>query len=286
MSHIFTLGFAAQVVLIAVPFVLAALCGAITERAGVVDLALEAKLLFGAFTAAAVSHATGSPWLGLVGGSAAGVAVAGAQAWCALRLGADQIITGIALNVVALSGTRLLLQLIYDEGANSPPCPGFGDTVVGSPVVWLAIVAAVVVPLAVERTRWGIRLRAAGDRPEALVAAGVSPTRARVAVMIVGGALAGAGGAQLALAIDGFHADMSNGRGYFAVGMVILSGWRPARAAIASVGFALAIAVGIQLQLAANGGGGDLASLLPYVLTVAVMVIAGGRRPPAALGGV
>lgn len=280
------IGAALQVVRMAVPYTLAALGGATTERAGVIDLALEAKLLFGAFAAAAVAHATGSPSAGIAGAMAAGMLVAAVQCGLALGLGANQVIIGVALNLLALGGTRFLLQLCYGEGANSPPAPGFGDAVLGSPLVWLAIVATITVPLATRYTRWGLRLRAAGDRPEALVAVGVSPTRARIAAAMVGGALAGAGGAQLALSVGGFSADMSSGRGYIALGMVILAGWRPAWAALACLGVAAAERLNIEMQLRTSAIPHELVQLLPYVLTLAVLVIAGGkhRAPPRALG--
>lgn len=275
-----SLGFVAQILRIAVPYALAAMGGAITERSGVIDLALEAKLLFGAFTAAAIGHATGSAYLGVAGGIAAGVLVAAIQVGCALRLGADQVIVGVALNLLALGGTRFLLQLLFHEGANSPPSPGFGSAVIGNPIVWLAVLAAIAVPYALRRTRWGLRLRAAGDRPDALVAVGASPTRARFAAALVGGALAGAGGAQLSLAVGGFSADMSSGRGYIALAMVILSGWRPAWAVVACLGVAFAEALNIVFQITGVAISHELAPLLPYFLTLVVLVIGAGRRPP------
>lgn len=279
-SAILTFGFAAQVLRIAVPYALAAMGGAITERSGVIDLALESKLLFGAFTAAAVGHATGSAYLGVAGGIGAGMLVAAIQLGCALRLGADQVIVGVALNLLALGGTRFLLQLLFNEGANSPPSPGFGSAVIGNPIVWLTVLAAFAVPYAVRRSRWGLRLRAAGDRPDALVTVGVSPTRARFAAALVGGALAGAGGAQLSLAVGGFSADMSSGRGYIALAMVILSGWRPAWAVVACVGVAFAEALSIAFQVTGVAIPHELTALLPYVATLAVLVIVGARRPP------
>jgi simple sugar transport system permease protein len=285
-AAILSLAFVAQVVRIAVPYVLGALGGAFTERSGVIDLAIEAKLLFGAFAAAAVGHATGSAVCGALGGALAGLTVGAVQAYLSLWLEADQVIVGVALNVVALSGTRFLLQLIYHEGANSPPSPAYGDALGGNPLVWLAIVATVFAPVAMRRTRFGLRARAAGDRPDALVAAGVSPRRARVHAALIGGALAGAGGAQLALAVGGFSADMSSGRGYIALAMIILSGWRPSVAALACVGVAVAEALRIELQLTGIAGLRELAPLLPYVLTLVVLVVWGGkgREPPAALG--
>ena len=290
-AALFTTAFLAQIVRIAVPYVFAALGGSVTERSGVIDLAIEAKLLFGAFAAAAVGHATGSAWAGIAGGLAAGALVAAAQVGCALWLEADQVIVGVALNLVALGGTRFLLQVLYHEGANSPPAPAFGDSLATNPLVLGAVVAAVVVPVAVRHTRWGVRLRAAGDRPDALVAVGVSPRLTRLHAALIGGALAGAGGAQLSLAVGGFSADMSGGRGYIALAMVILAGWRPAVAALACVGVAVAEALNILIQITHATVLGhripsELAPLLPYVLTLVVLVVSSSRsrRPPEAIG--
>lgn len=279
-ASILTLAFAAQVVRFAVPLAYAAVGGSVTERSGIVDLALEAKLLFGAFAAAAVGHATGSGLAGIAAGVAAGAAVAGVQAWLALGYGANQVIVGIGLNIIALGGTRFLLQLVYHEGANSPPAPSYGDAVLGNPLVWGAIVATIVTALAVERTRWGLRLRAAGDRPEALEAVGASPLRARIAAALVGGALAGAGGAHLSLSVGVFSADMSGGRGYTALVMVILAGWRPGWAALACLAMGLFEALKLQLELAGTAIPPELLGLTPYVLTLAVLLIFGERRPP------
>ncbi len=285
-ESILSLAFLAQVLRIAVPYAFAAMGGAITERSGVIDLALEAKLLFGAFAAAAVGHATGSPYLGILGGCVAGMAVAAVQLWCALILRADQVIIGVALNLAALGGTRFLLQLVYHEGANSPPVPGFGNSVAANPLLWLAVIAAIALPFALARTRWGLRLRAAGDRPDSLVAVGVSPTRTRFYAALVGGALAGAGGAQLTLSVGGFVADMSAGRGYIALAMVILAGWRPAAAALACLAIAFFEAIRIQLQVSGIGIPHELAQLVPYILTLLVLIVAGGTRgrPPRSIG--
>jgi simple sugar transport system permease protein len=290
-ASLLTLAFVTQVIRIAVPYVLAALCGTLTERAGVIDLALEAKLLVGAFAAAAVAHATDSDTAGLIAGVAAGALVAAAQIGCVVWLEANQVIVGIALNVLALAGTRFLMQVIYHEGANTPPAPAYGDDVLGNPIIIGALLASIIVPLAVRHTRWGLRLRAAGDRPDALVSVGVSPRHVRLYAAMIGGALCGAGGAQLSLAVGGFSADMSNGRGYFAVAMVILSGWRPALAAACCIGIALSAAIGIEIQLLHPTIAGhriptELAQLLPYILTVVALVIFSGktRKPPAALG--
>ena len=186
----------------------------------------------------------------------------------------------------ALGGTRFLLQLIFNEGANSPPAPSYGDAVLENPLVWGAVLAALLVPLAMLLTMWGLRLRAAGDRPDALRSVGVDPGRPRMHAALVGGALTGAGGAQLSLVVGGFSADMSGGRGYIALVMVIMAGWRPAYAALACVGVAFAEAINIQLQVSGSSFPRELAPLLPYELTLAVLAIFGakGRKPPASLG--
>jgi simple sugar transport system permease protein len=286
LAAIVSLSFAGQVLRIAVPYALAAMGGAVTERAGVIDLALEGKLLFGAFAAAAVGHATGSALLGLAGGIVAGMIVAAIQIGFALGLGANQVIVGFALNLVGAAGTRFLLQLLFGEGANSPPCPAYGSAVLGNPIVWLTAVSALAVPFALRRTRWGVRLRAAGDRPDALIAVGVSPLRARLAAALVGGALAGAGGAQLSLAVGGFVADMTSGRGYIALAMVILSSWRPAWAVVGCLVVATAESLSIVFQVTAVPIASELVALLPYVVTLAVQIIFRGdrRSPPRALG--
>src|SRR5262249_48836401 len=157
---------------------------------------------------------TDSAYAGVLGGIGAGAIVAAVQVYFSLVLEADQVIVGVALNMVAFAGTRFLLQVMYGQGANSPQGPTVGDAVFGHPIVWLAVIAAIAVPIAVRRTRWGLRLRAAGDRPDALVSVGVAPIQARFLAAIVGGALAGGGGAQLSLAVRGFTADVSSGRGY------------------------------------------------------------------------
>jgi len=128
-------GFIAAIVRIAIPYVFAAIGGSLVERSGVIDLALEAKLLCGAFAAAAVTHATGSLPLGIGAGAAAGAGVAALQALCALRFGADQVVVGVGLNLLAFAGTRFALQALYGQGANSPPCDSVGDGLATNPLL-------------------------------------------------------------------------------------------------------------------------------------------------------
>jgi simple sugar transport system permease protein len=285
LASVVTLSFAAQVLRIAVPYVLGALGAAVTERSGVVDLAVEAKLLFGALLAAVVGHATGSMLLGIVAGAAAGAAVAGFQAWCVLRVRADQVVVGIALNLIAMAGTRYLLQVFYGEGADSPAFTTADDEIGGHVLLGLAVAGTWFLPWMLARTRLGLRIRAAGDRSAALTAVGVSAVAPRWAATLLGGALAGLGGAQLSLAIGQFTAEMSSGRGYMALAAVLLAGWRPARAALVCLAFAAAEAINLQLQNHNTGIPRELAPLLPCILTLVVLAgLGGGRRPPRELG--
>jgi general nucleoside transport system permease protein len=286
---VLSVAFVTHAVKIAIPYACAAVGGAITERAGVIDLALEAKLLWGAFAAAVVSHATGSVAAGIAAGIGAGAAVGIVQLVVGVVIAADQVVVGVALNLVSLGATRYGLELLYGSSANSPQAPGIGSAVWDSPVFWLAALVILFVAFALARTAIGLRIRAAGDRPAALRAAGVGVIRVRLVALAAGGAVAGLGGAQLALAAEGFSAEMSGGRGYIALAIVILGGWRPAIVAALCVGFGVVEALQVQLQLALVGSAaanlGTLVSLLPYGVTLAVLVIAPRRvRPPDALG--
>lgn len=277
--------FATQAVRISVPYACAAVGGAVTERSGIVDLALESKLIWGAFAAAVAAHATGSVVAGIVAAALAGALVGGLQLVLGGILRADQVVVGVALNLASYGLTRYFLGVLYHSTANSPQTPGVGSAVWSSPVFWLAILSCAGVAVALARTSIGLRIRAAGDRPAALGRAGISVTRTRLVALTVGGAVAGIGGAQLALAAHGFSAEMSGGRGYIALTIVILSGWRPAVAAALCLAFGVVEALQVQLQL---GAGADavraLVQMLPYLITLAALVIGLGRgRAPRAL---
>lgn len=280
-----TLGFVAQAIRITVPYLLAALGGAITERAGMVDLALEAKLLWGAFAAAVVTYETGSVAIGIGAAAIAGTALALVQAAWAIRFAADQVVTGVALNLSSYALTRYLLQVLYDQGANSPPIAGVGSAVWTSPLTWLALVLTIAIAALVARTRLGLRIRAVGERPEAALAAGVSVDATRWLAAAIGGALAGVGGAQLSLAVGGFVADMSGGRGYVALAAVIMGGWRPLRVAAMCLAFGIVEALQVTMQGAGTGLPPELVRQLPYGVALVLLAVLGGKvRPPAALG--
>ncbi|MBK9037339.1 MAG: ABC transporter permease [Myxococcales bacterium] len=285
LASLVTLGFVAQVIRISIPYVLAALGGTVTERSGVIDLALEAKLLMGAFAAAVVTYETGSLAVGVVAAAGAGAGVAAIQALWSVRLGAEQVVTGIALNLGAFGFTRYFLGVRYGQGTNSPKIDGLGTTVLTNPLTWIAGTLVAVTVVGLWHARLGLRIRAVGEHPEATAAAGVSVARVRWTAVVLGGALAGLGGAQLSLPVDGFVAEASGGRGYVALVAVIMSGWRPGRAALLCVAFGAADAAQFRMQSRGLGLPPELVKLMPYALALALLA-AWPRRtpPPRALG--
>lgn len=267
-----------QAVRVSVPYLLAAVGGSFSERAGIPILGLEGFLLAGAFATATVTHATDSAWAGVGAALLAGLALAALHAFVSVRLGADAIVSGLAINMLCAGATRLGLVQLYGSAVNSPRVSSHGLPL---PVIALAAVAASHV--AQSHTPWGLRLRAAGENPRALEAVGLSPGRIRASGVAVCGAVAALGGAWLAFAQGNFSDGMSAGRGYIALAALIVGGWQPLGAAAAAFFFGAAETVDIRLQ--GGGAPATLVQLIPYVATVVVLAGWVGRvRQPPALG--
>ncbi|GAB4564166.1 MAG: ABC transporter permease [Haliangiales bacterium] len=291
---VLSLAFIAQVLRITVPYALAAMGGVMSERSGVINIALEGILLMGAFTCAVAAHEVdlSSAYeadniaIGALAGALGGVLTAGLYALAVIRFQADQIVAGVAINLLAYGLTRYLLKLIFNSTANSPSIPGFGSSILLNPTFWVVVLIGVGVYVLVTRTPSGLRLRAVGDHPEAADTLGVSVNAIRWKAVLTAGALAGLGGAWMALSINGFVAEMSGGRGYIALAAVIMGSWRPQWAVAACLLFGAAEA--IQLQLEASNIEmipNELTKTFPYVLTmIALAGFIGRSRPPAALG--
>lgn len=284
--------FIAQTVRIAIPYLFAAAGGAIAERSGVVSLTLEGFMLGGAFGAALGSYYTGSPWLGLIAGVGAGLALGWVHAVASIRYKADQVVVGVAINLLAVGVTRFFLQLAFQSSSNSPRVPGFGAEATGgsalaflsNPLVWLGLAVMPIAGFVVNKTRFGLRLRAAGEHPEAAASVGVPVKRVRYAAVIASGALAACGGVYLALDQHQFTDSMTAGRGFIALAAVIFGRWDPMRAGAACLLFAAAETLQIQLQ-AAQVVPSQFVAMIPYVLTiVAVAGVVGRSTPPTALG--
>jgi simple sugar transport system permease protein len=276
------IAFVAAVLRISVPYVLAALGGTWSERAGVINIALEGMLLGGAFATTVAAWFTGSATLGILGGAAAGMFLAALYAALVLRFRADQIVCGLAINLLADGLTRFLLKAIFDSSSNSPRVPAFGS---GVPLMIVTALAVVVSWWLLMRTPFGLRVRAVGEHPEAAASLGVNPLQIRLRALLLGGALAGLGGAWLAADQRQFVAGMSNGRGYIALAAMIFGNWRPGWAAGAAVLFGTAEASQIALQAAGVGIPPWLIQMLPYLLTmVALAGVIGRSKAPRGLG--
>lgn len=284
----------AQTVLISVPLVLAALGGVCSERAGVVNIALEGVLLVGAFAAAVTAHASGSALVGITGGVLAGVITSMLHALLAVGAGANQIISGLALNLLVAGATEYGAKSVWpaDTGRALPAIPFYRwsevsvvDALTGRPLVVLTAALVVGVTLLLGRTVLGLRIHAVGESPAACETRGISVARLRTLAIGLSGALAGLGGAWLAFNVGQFQNGMSAGKGYIAMAAVVFGRWRPLGATVACLVFGASEALAAALERWRVPVPSELVSTLPYVLTIVAMAgLVGRSRAPAALG--
>jgi len=274
----------------ATPLLFAGLGGMFSERGGVVNIALEGILLVGAFAAAATAYYSGSPWLGVVAAVAAGTGLAALHALVSLRFRVDQIVSGVALNMLAMGATEFLMWIFFGSGSNSPrlDSPGLPGAAGRLPVELppLTLLALLAVPASswlLFRSRFGLRLRAVGEHPEAADSLGLPVHRLQLYGVLLSGALAGAGGAFLSLNAHYFVKNMSAGRGFIALAALIFGKWRPAGVLGATLLFGFAESLQGHLDLPWLPV--RMVQLLPYLLTMVALVGVIGRcRAPAAVG--
>jgi general nucleoside transport system permease protein len=272
------------------PLVFAALGGVVSERAGVVNIGLEGMMRFGAFAAVVGAFFTGSPWLALACGALAGAVAAALHAALSLRLRADQVVSGIALNLVALGLVTFLLEAIFGSSGVSPAVPALPRNASGHTVLaWIAIALPLVLQVALSHTPIGLRIRAVGERPRAAASLGVRVLRLRTACVLASGALAGLGGATLSVGILGqFDARMPAGQGFMALAAMVFGRWTPLGAGLAAFFFAAADALQRELSFSFHAADLRLQGIflaLPYALTLLLLAVGAGRiRAPAADG--
>lgn len=283
MTEIFTVGLIYSTLRLATPLLLAALGGLYSERSGVINIALEGLMLAGAFTAATVTHYTLNPWLGLAAAIVAGLAVAAIHAVACIRFHADQVVSGTAINILFLGVPALLSGALF-ESTGSTPQIGRGHLLPISPMV-IAFALVPVTWYVLFRTRFGLRLRAVGENPEAADTAGVSVERIRFAAILISGALAAIGGAYLSTGQSSlFTRNMTAGRGFIALAALIFGKWRPVQTMLACLLFGFAEAVSIQMQ-GVTPVPVQFIQIIPYVLTMLVLAgFVGRARAPRAIG--
>lgn len=271
------------------PLVLAALGGMFSERSGVINIALEGLMLAGAFTAASVTYATGSPWVGLLGGVIAGLVVASIHAVACIRYRADQVVTGTAINILMIGIPGFLSGALFLSSGSTPQIPK-EHLIPWTPIV-MAFTAVPISWYLLYRTPFGLRLRSVGENPEAADAAGVSVSTMRYSGVLLSGVLAGIGGAYLSIGQSSlFTRNMTSGRGFIALAALIFGKWRPVQTMLACLFFGLTEAVTIQMQGVVKLPSGEdipvqFMQIVPYVLTIVVLAgFIGSSRPPRALG--
>lgn len=302
---------------VSAPLLLCAMAGVLSERAGVVDLGLEGKMLFAAFAAAATASVTQSTALGLLAAIAVASAASMVHGFACVTNRGDQVVSGVALNMIAAGLTVVLGIAWFQQGGQTPPiapevrltalAPSFAEpqpgqwlaSVLGhgllshNALVYVAFLMVAVVWFFLERTRPGLRLRAVGENPAMVEAAGMSVQGLRYQALLMNGMLCGLAGAYLTLAQNAsFSPNMTAGRGFIALAAMIFGKWKPlpTLAACLLFGFLDAVAIRMQgMQLPAAWGGGEvpvqLIQALPYILTVVLLAgFIGSAVAPKALG--
>lgn len=275
---------------VSTPLIFAALGGMFSERSGVVNIALEGMMLVGAFGAAVVTYVSHSPWLGLACGAGAGAALAAVYALSVIRLQANQIVAGMAINMLALGLTPFLCKLLYDVTGSTPAIP-ITERFQSAPL-YLCWVLVLVCWFGMKHTPAGLWINFAGEHPEALDAAGIRVNLVRWLAVLTSGALAGIGGASLSVFLSSsFSRDMTAGRGFMALAALIFGKWKPVPTAMACLLFGFSEAVEIRLQGVVLWGTQPIPvqfiQILPYVVTVLVLAgFVGHSRAPKASGTV
>ena len=300
---------------VATPLVLCAMAGIFSEKSGIIDISLEGKMLMSAFAAAAVASLTSSALAGLMVAIGVSVLLGLLHGLASITLRGNQVISGLAINILASGLTVTIGIAMFQQGGQTPnlaraerfrpielplaeqlgslPLIGliYREVISGHNIlVWVALAAVLFTAFILTRTRFGLRLRAVGEKPEALDSAGVSVARTRYTALIIAGVLCGMAGAYLSTAHgSGFVREMTAGKGYIALAAMIFGKWQPRGALLACLlfGFLEAVASrlqGIDVPLIGEAPV-DLILALPYLLTVILLAgFVGKAMPPRAIG--
>ena len=290
-----------SVVIASTPLLIAALGEVVAERSGVLNLGVEGMMIVGAVAAFATAHATGSPYLGLLGGAAAGVVLAMLFALMAIWLATNQVATGLALALFGLGVAGLVGEAFVGlPGVKLPPIvlPVLADIPILGPVLfaqdllfYLSLALTVGVALFLFRSRSGLRLRAVGDAPASAHSLGIGVLQTRTLAVLFGGVCAGLGGAQLTLVYTTqWIENITAGRGWIALALVVFATWRPLRVVAGAYLFGAVTIAQFHAQALGIAVPSQLLSALPYLATITVLVIIASNRrftmvnTPASLG--
>jgi ABC-type uncharacterized transport system permease subunit len=291
----------------ATPLTLGALSGILCERSGIINIAIEGMMLSSALAAIAFASIFGTLWMGLLLASIIGGLMAALHAWLSIKYKVDQIISGTVINILAAGGTRFLnLRLLEPAGLSTPGhfdairIPILADIpIVGSilfnnpPTVFIMLILVLVISYLIFFTPWGLRMRACGEHPRAADTVGVHVNRMRYVSVIVGGLIAGIGGAYFPLdAVGTFEDNMTRGQGFVALAAMIFGNWNPVGGFLAAILFGFADALQVKMQILQPvlpflnlSIPPEFLQMVPYVLTIIVVAgVVGRSRPPAEEG--
>jgi general nucleoside transport system permease protein len=282
------------------PLVLGALSGTVSERSGIVNIAIEGMMLAAAFAGFAVAVQTGSLVFGLAAAMTAGALLALLHAVLTVRYAVDQIISGTAINILAVGLTGFFNRQVFATGAPAGAVvlprlhlPVLGDIPILGPILFqhqpltfVAVILVFVLHWELFRTPWGLRTRAVGEHPLAVDTVGIDVGRLRIGNVVLAGVLAGLGGAYFTLeSVPHFEPLMTNGRGFIALAAMIFGKWTPLGAWGAALLFGLTEALPVTLQIQGFAVPYQLVGMLPYVLTIVVVAgLVGRAHAPAAVG--
>ncbi|MDO4917773.1 MAG: ABC transporter permease [Rothia sp. (in: high G+C Gram-positive bacteria)] len=287
---------------LSIPMIFGSMGGLLCERSGIVNIAIEGQLLFGAFTAVLVGSMTQNPWAGLLAAMVGGVLVSLILAIFSIKYLVDQTIVGVVVNVLVSGLTGFLFSRVLQEDAahlnSAPKLPSFEIPVLSqipvvgpvlfnqSVLVYLMYIVVALIWFALNKTKWGLRTRAVGEHPKAADTLGVNVNRLRFTNVLWAGAVAGMGGAFFTLvSVSSFNQNMTAGQGYIALAALIFGRWKPMGALFASLLFGFSLQMQFILSILGTSIPAEFLAMLPYVITIlAVAGVVGRSRGPAASG--
>ncbi|WP_210505467.1 ABC transporter permease [Naasia sp. SYSU D00057] len=290
--------FLTAIIVQTMPLILAAVGETIGEQSGVLNLGIEGVMLVGAYSGYVTALVTGSPWLGMLGGIAGGVVANLLMLVLNIWLGLNQIVIGLAITLMGEGITAVLYLQNYGKSPQSVPgdawvIPGLSDLPVVGPslfrqsgIFWVLLLTLVVVAFLLARTNWGLSIRAAGQKPSSLDAAGGNVVRTRSSAVLLNGAFVGAGGAFLSVLTTGtFTPFMTGGLGFIAIVITMLSRGRVAWIVVTSLLYGIAVAIKNPLQLIGVTVPADVFQMLPFIVVMLTLIIfARSSMVPPALG--
>ncbi|WP_027340788.1 ABC transporter permease [Halonatronum saccharophilum] len=284
LTQIFNLQTLYATIRMATPLVIAAIGGIFCERSGIINIALEGMMLMGAFIAVLISYFTGSPWLGLIGATVFGGVFAVIHAFVSIKYHADQVVSGVALNMLAAGGTVFLLNVFFNTSGTSPAVNSLPYWGPFKPTVYFGLLFVLVAHYVIFHTTFGLRVRSIGEHPHAADSVGINVELTRYICVIISGMLAGFAGAHLSLGVlNIFREGMTAGRGFIALAAMIFGKWTPFGALGAGLLFGFFQAVQIRLQGFAIPS--EFVQMIPYIFTVVALAgVIGRATPPAAIG--